>query len=278
MKDLTFEDTQALLKVGFPADLAERSDFTFLARAIYSQACGHPYLTQYLADMILKTIRTGGTVSSDADLQKQADQWFESSYFFNHLCDTLKFYKLDHDCSALLDRNPKQIVISWSAFQNLQLVGAASLEENRHDARNPLLERGLRKWLQSNPPQAPAHWQPGDRREVEDLLHDIPPIHDDELKHLTARLIEHNLLQSDASIRATFIRAGLQKLLTSFDAKGAMTTVVPLLVYFLLTQGRFEDGNHPLGMLLSDLQSFSADKQEFESLINRYGLLPKRVD
>jgi hypothetical protein len=141
--------------------------------------------------------------------------------------------------------------------------------------RYPLLKRGLSKWLKANPPLAPKHyWPAGDQREMEELAHQFPSIRSEELSNLRENLVKHPLLKNIDGVHAAFSRAGIETLEKAFNFQGPMLTVITNLVDFLLSQGRFEDGSHPLGLLLYDLQSYLANKHLFDPLISRYDLLP----
>lgn len=137
---------EGLVHIGLAAGLAGD-----LAREVYRQVQGHPYLTQRLGSYLEQAWERNETLNVEL-IPAFCRKILEGDSFVRHLVAGLDELGFDEDGRELLDGSIPFDRVNEAAKTQLELLGVAGERNGRWTARNPLIATCLQSWLKGRQP------------------------------------------------------------------------------------------------------------------------------
>lgn len=148
LSDLKEVDAVSLVEEGIAQTGLAAGPAGDLAREVYRQVQGHPYLTQRLGSYLEQALERNENVNGEF-ISAMSKKILEGDSFVRHLVAGLDELGFDEDCRELLEGSTPFDRVNEAGKTQLELLGVAGERDGSWTARNPLIAACLQSWLRN---------------------------------------------------------------------------------------------------------------------------------
>jgi len=272
--DLDRDATEALVLAGFgETGNSDATRLKELARSIYDQVSGHPFLTQYLGDKALNLYKRNNK-ELPVDIQSVLLKLkVENSEYFHYLYQSIQKYDLIEVTRGLL-KGQKNTYPNEFALHRLELLGILGQKtETGYPFRNQLVQRSLEKIMSKEKQELAPSTTDHLELEIETNL-----IRKAKLQDLSGALFNLPCMKTRERRRELIIKSGIDKKGLGWDLRGNAKEATEALFQNIQDQSRLNNGKHPLGLFLTAVKASLGPTDEklidlIDTFITQYGLM-----